>query len=188
MPSSDPNNMELILKIARQFKPKSLLDVGCGGGKYGVLFRDYLDSHWVGNAFHDPKTWKMRMVGLDIFPEYITPVHKYVYNDIKICDAIIYFTNQPKEKFDLIFMGDVIEHMTKDVGIQLLRNARRHLTSGGMILISTPNFETRINDERLACFGNKHEVHRCRWEAKDFQSLGYKYSIFEDHLLTVTLV
>jgi len=69
----------------------------------------------------------------------------------------------------------------------MIRNMRKFLTMRGMILLSTPNFPTRLNDEKLACFGNKHEVHRCQWTAEDFRSLGYKHSIVEDHLLTVTL-
>ena len=187
MPSSEPGNLELILQIVRGFRPTSVLDVGCGGAKYGVLFRDYLDSHWVGNAFHDPSTWKMRMVGMDIWKEYITPVHEYVYDAIIIDDMVLYFAGTPKEKFDLIFMGDVIEHVEKHVGIKVLQNCKKHLTPNGMILLSTPNFATRMNDESLACFGNKHEVHRCRWEAKEFHSLGFKCSVVEDHLLTVSL-
>lgn len=42
------------------------------------------------------------------------------------------------ERFDLVFMGDVIEHVNNPVA--LLEFAKRHLTGGkGRILVSTPN-------------------------------------------------
>jgi len=53
----------------------------------------------------------MNMEAIEIWPDYITPVHEYVYDAIHICNAEEFFTLQPKKHFDLIFMGDVIEHM-----------------------------------------------------------------------------
>jgi 2-polyprenyl-3-methyl-5-hydroxy-6-metoxy-1,4-benzoquinol methylase len=41
------------------------------------------------------------------------------------------------ERFDLVFIGDVIEHV--DNAVTLLRFARRHLEPGGRVLVSTPN-------------------------------------------------
>ena len=41
------------------------------------------------------------------------------------------------ERFDRVFVGDVIEHVNNPVG--LLKFARRHLTPGGLALFTTPN-------------------------------------------------
>lgn len=41
------------------------------------------------------------------------------------------------EQFDLVFIGDVIEHVNNPVA--LLQFAKRHLTPGGHILVTTPN-------------------------------------------------
>ena len=192
MPSSDPCNIGRLLQMVRDLSPLNILDVGIGCGKFGMLFREYLDGHWVGRAFHSPETWRIRMIGLEIFPSYITPVHQYLYDDIIIMDAYKYFTDPGKDKFDLIFMGDIIEHWEKEDGFTILRYIQQDwLTRGGAVIISTPNFRTRINDERIGekVFGNKHEVHRCQWTAKDFEGLeGFEISIHANRMLAVQLI
>lgn len=172
MPSSETDNIDYIIQTVRKLKPQSILDIGIGTGKYGLMFRDYLDGHWVGHAFHDPSTWTIRMVGVEIFHDYITPVHQYLYNEIWVGNIINY---HPNEMFDLIFMGDVIEHMPKEVGEMLLRKLFRHLNPDGHIIISTPNFETaslKNPKPHHAVFGNQNEMHHSLWEAHDFLCLG----------------
>ena len=190
MPSSEIDNLQIILELARAIKPKAVLDVGIGTGKYGLLFRDYLDGHWVGHAFHDPKTWKMTMIGIEIFKEYVTPVHEYLYDEIVIADAFEYFTNMNHlGHFDLIFMGDVLEHFPMGKGKALIDCFRdKWLREKGHLIISTPNFDTLINDERRAIFGNHNEVHRCRWTTEDFAKLiGFKIVAYTGKLLTVDM-
>jgi len=171
MPSSDPMMISRIVQIVQAINPQSILDVGVGCGKYGMLFREYLDGHWTKSAFHDQSTWKRLIIGMEVHKEYITPVHDYLYDEILICDAFDWFMNQAG-KFDMIFMGDVIEHFPMVDGVRLLQKIHADwLNPNGHILITTPNFKTQINNESLAVFGNKHEVHRCRWGAKDFLDL-----------------
>ena len=43
MPTSDMHNIVPILTIMQHLQPRSVLDIGCGFGKYGVLLREYLD-------------------------------------------------------------------------------------------------------------------------------------------------
>jgi len=43
MPTSDLYNITPILTIISNLKPKKILDVGCGFGKYGLLMREYLE-------------------------------------------------------------------------------------------------------------------------------------------------
>lgn len=51
------------------------------------------------------------------------------------------------ERFDRVFMGDVIEHVNDPVA--LLAFAKRHLRSDGRILITTPNpFAPRVRHKR----------------------------------------
>ena len=189
MPSSDPTSIGTILEIVRELKPQSILDIGVGCGKYGVLFREYLDGHWVGRAFHDKGTWKTTIIGMEIWHAYITPVHDYVYNEIVLCDAYDYLKEHNHlGHFDLIFMGDTIEHFSKDKGMELIQILRdKWLKSGGHLLLSTPNFKTQINNESLAVFGNHHEVHRCRWSADDFKNLGMKVTVLEGRHIIANL-
>lgn len=189
MPSSDPSNISEIIKIVYSIKPNAILDVGIGTGKYGLLFRDYLDGHWAGNAFHDKTTWKLNLIGIEIFPQYITPVHEYIYTDIWIGDAYELLTKVSNQNcFDLVFLGDVLEHFEKEQGRLLLRAIRNHwLRPSGHILISTPNFKTQINNPSCAIFGNTHEVHKCRWYPDDFKEFNLRMSVIEGKLLTVLL-
>ena len=189
MPSSDPSNISLIVKIAQELKPTSILDIGVGNGKYGVLFREYLDGHYQGHAFHDPKTWTLKMHGLEIFEEYLTTLHYYVYDKITVVDSVDYVRDyQGIMKYDLIFMGDFIEHLDKEVGRQLIQDlSKRLLKTGGALLISTPNFDTQIDNSECAVFGNLSEVHKCRWLPADFALAGFTTSIVEGKLLTVVM-
>ena len=189
MPSSDPSNISEIVKIVSEIHPTNILDVGVGTGKYGLLFRDYLDGHWASHAFHDPKTWTLNLIGIEIHEQYITPVHNYIYSGILVGDAFeILVKSAPQNCFDLVFMGDVIEHFEKDKGIFLIKSIRDNwLCEHGHILISTPNFQTMINNPNSAIFGNQHEIHRCRWYTQEFHDFKMRYKIIEGKLLTVLL-
>ena len=43
MPSSLPDFIPTIIKTVMSRNPKSVLDIGVGFGKWGYLFREYLD-------------------------------------------------------------------------------------------------------------------------------------------------
>ena len=74
------------------------------------------------------------IVGVDILENLVKWINKKGYN-FKYADATsdIYLG----EKFDIVFGGDIIEHMDNVKG--LLNFAKRHLQENGSILISTPN-------------------------------------------------
>lgn len=44
-----------------------------------------------------------------------------------------------KERFDLVFMFELIEHLTPDEGLVMLKKVRALLKPGGRVLIGTPN-------------------------------------------------
>jgi len=190
MPSSDHNTIGPIMDIIRKVQPKVVLDIGVGCGKFGMLIREYLDGHWNQRAFHDKSTWKTVLVGMEIWKEYITPLHEYLYNEILIVDAFEYLKNcNHLGSFDLILMGDVIEHFTLEQGKELIEILKsKWMVPGAHLVIATPNFQTQINNESLAVFGNKHEVHRSRWTANDFMELGLSVRIISGRHLIVDMV
>src|SRR6266545_5686189 len=89
MPSSRPNTIPTVIHLIRQLKPKSILDVGVGFGKWGHLFREYTD---INEAENDPgryqrKKWRVRIDGIEGYAPYLTPMHRYLYNNIHVGDA-----------------------------------------------------------------------------------------------------
>ena len=165
MPSSRPNAIPTVINLVRQLKPNSILDVGIGFGKWGHLFREYSD---IQESEHDPAryqrtNWKVRIDGIEGFSAYVTEMHYFLYNDIHIGNAIELLPNLPA--YDLIFMGDIIEHLDKEKGLELLNNAIRKARKA--VIVSTPKYET---DQADLC-GNELERHRSSWSVRDFQNL-----------------
>src|SRR5437868_4061842 len=163
MPSSRPNTIPTIIHLIRQLKPRSILDVGIGFGKWGHLFREYTD---ILEAEHDPrryerKNWKVQIDGIEGFPRYITEMHRFLYNQIHIGNACELIRKLPS--YDVIFMGDIIEHLEKNDGVELLRQAIEK--SKKAVIVSTPKDET----EQGELCANELERHRSLWSAKDFR-------------------
>jgi hypothetical protein len=163
VPSSRPNIIPTVIHLLRQLKPRSILDVGVGFGKWGHLFREYTD---INEAERDPsrygrKNWQVRIDGIEGHAAYLTEMHRYLYNDIYVGNASEIFKELPN--YDLIFMGDIIEHLEMETGRQLLGAAVEK--SRKAVIVSTPKYETAQTD---LC-ANELERHRSLWSAKDFR-------------------
>jgi len=164
MPSSRPNTIPIVINVLRQLKPQSILDVGVGFGKWGHLFREYTD---ILEAERDParyrrENWRVRIDGIEGHTAYLTEMHRFLYNQIHVGDASTLMKTLPH--YDLIFLGDIIEHFEKAVGMELLRDAVAHANKA--VVVSTPKFETEQED---LC-GNELERHRSLWSVKDFNA------------------
>ncbi len=77
MPTSDFHNISSIVALIYQLHPASVLDIGCGFGKYGVLIREYLD---VWNERLAPETWRINLEGIEACEGYRSPIFDYVYS------------------------------------------------------------------------------------------------------------
>ena len=173
MPSSRPHTIPVVIHLLRQLKPASILDVGVGFGKWGHLFREYTD---IVAAERDPpryerSNWKVRIDGIEGHPAYLTPAHHYLYNQIHIGDALTILPALPR--YDLVFMGDIIEHFEKEQGRELLRHAIA--LADKAVVISTPKDDTGQQD---LC-ANPLERHRSLWSARDFRALGAAVTVVE---------
>lgn len=165
MPSSRPNTIPTVIHLLRQLQPRSILDVGVGFGKWGHLFREYTD---INAAERDPpryrrENWQVRIDGIEGHAAYLTELHRYLYNEIHVGDACELLPKLPA--YDLIFMGDIIEHLDKSKGRELLRVAVTKAKKA--VIVSTPRFETA--QEGLCA--NELERHRSLWSARDFRKL-----------------
>lgn len=153
IPTSSAEPIFDVLKAAIYWEPKSVLDIGAGFGKYGVLMREYLD---VRNGRVYQKDWKTVIDAIEIYDPYVSSNYG-VYNSVRLGDI----EKIKIEKYDLILLMDVIEHLTKKKGLQLVRDLRKKCKN---LLITTP-----IGFSKQGKFaGNIYEVHKSGFLPKDF--------------------
>ena len=160
MPTSHSFQLNEIVMLIKESQPKSVLDVGVGFGKYGFLAREFLDL-WDGREKYSD--WRVRVDGIEVFEEYLTPVHKFVYNKIHIGNALETLPKL-KERYDLILLIDVVEHVERDEAIKLLKQCAK---IGRDMIISTPK-DIGIQTDS---FDNHFETHKFQWQAKDIREV-----------------
>ena len=171
MGTSNWQNISCNIDLVRKINPASILDIGIGFGRWGILFREFLeiwdDGNYTGN-------WKRCIEGVEIFPEYIKDYHKYFYNKIYYQDAYE-FLKETDKKWDLINCGDVIEHFEKEKALEFMEMT---LNKSKYLLINIPigkNWEQNSKNE------NEFESHRSFWNISDFRKYKHKkIKIFRD--------
>ncbi len=163
MGTSNWQNISYNIELVRKLDPQSILDVGAGFGRWGILFREFLEI-WDTGKYDG--NWQCTIDAVEIFPGYIKDYHRYFYNEIFINDALE-FMKSTDRNYDLINFGDVIEHMDKANGEELIRIA---LTKCKYVLINIPigkYWQQEGTDK------NPYEAHRSIWYNNDFTK--YKY-------------
>jgi SAM-dependent methyltransferase len=126
--------IDLILEFCRD---KDVLDIGAG--EHDVSF--YSEEGWEHGRI---KRVAHRTVAVEINPELCAHYNAKGF-DFRCADA----TSEADlgERFDRVFIGDVIEHVNDPVA--LLGFAKRHLKADGRILVTTPNpFAPRFRRRR----------------------------------------
>src|ERR1051326_9169285 len=121
MPSSRPNTITTVIHLVRQLKPKSILDVGVGFGKWGHLFREYTD---INEAENDParyqrKNWRVRIDGIEGYAAALTPMRGFLHSHLYRAIAAILLNKLPR--YDLILLGHRIDPLDKTDGFRLPR-------------------------------------------------------------------
>jgi hypothetical protein len=159
MPSSHWQQINEILGVIISLKPRSMLDIGIGFGKFGVLAREYLEL-WDGRSIYND--WKCKIDGVEIFKEYRNPIHDYVYDNVYYGNVLNIIFGIPFH-YDLILLVDVLEHFTKENGLKLLKFCEE---MAGCVLVVTPH---KVSAQK-AVFGNEYETHRSQWQLEDLES------------------
>ncbi len=118
MPTSHNHNIEYVTRLIRHHSPETILDVGAGAGKYGHLLRA---------IYLDPK-----VDAVEVWEPYIKKYKlKSLYNKIYQID-IREFSNF---NYDLIILGDVLEHMSKEDAVKVMNLIK---LQAKMAIISIP--------------------------------------------------
>ncbi len=162
MGTSNWQNISYNIELVKRLNPLTILDVGVGFGRWGVLFREFLEIWGDGNY---SGKWNRLIDGIEIFPGYIKPYHEYFYDNIYSENASGFIKNMDK-KYDLINCGDVIEHFEKEEACNLIDNC---ISKSKYLLINVP---TGNNWSQGAINGNEYERHRSTWKNSDFEKYG----------------
>lgn len=147
------------------FNPLSLLDVGCGFGRWGFLIREAQD---ICKERYKKSEWLTRIDAVEVFKDYICPHHEYIYNNIYIMKIQNYLKKMPR--YDVIVAGDVIEHLDKSEGEKIIHSLLSKTNKA--LIVAMPLGDNWTQGE---FFGNIDETHRSIWYRKDFIRLKYSY-------------
>lgn len=163
MPSSDISLIPHVCVRIRKSMPNSILDIGIGFGKYGFLAREYTD---ISELRYQPDMWQTRIDGIEIFSDYVGDLQRKIYNEIYIGDA--FDCLKKLGDYDLILFIDVIEHLSKEKGLELVELIRMR---SKMALISTPIKVKSLGIQYMKC-GNKYECHISQWSKEELRQFG----------------
>jgi SAM-dependent methyltransferase len=120
------NMMKFAKKEFGGRKNISILDAGCGTGTLMLML----------------EKMGYRPDGFDIHQENIQVVESRTNAFVERGDVLTY---KPRKKYDLVFCGEVLEHIEDDQ--KAMNNLRKMLKRGGLLLISVPNDPAQWNYE-----------------------------------------
>jgi SAM-dependent methyltransferase len=149
-----------VVDEVRKLQPKSVLDIGVGFGKWGFLFREYLDV-MAGRPFK--KDWAIQIDGIEIFDPYIEEHQPCIYDAVIMGDCVKIINTI--DSYDLVFMSDVLEHIQKDIARQFILDALRKCKH---FLLVIPMTSVWLNSQGMV-YGNAFEAHISAWEHADFE-------------------
>ncbi|SHH54867.1 glycosyltransferase [Virgibacillus chiguensis] len=171
MPTSWYQATPAIIDLVLLDQPASILDVGIGFGKYGVLLREALDIPY---ERYEKKDWLVKIDGIEGFKPYQNPIHQYVYNEMYY-DEVYTAISKLQQNYDTVLLIDVLEHFEKAEGFKLLEDLLE-ITNTSLI-VSTPIIPAP-QEEYL---GNTLEKHKSRWTVVDFSEFDYHFSQVNVH-------
>ena len=168
MPFSNIEQISPILAEITHLNPRSILDVGCGLGVYGMLCRIHLD------LYHDPEfyrkldgsqIWNTRIDGIEGCEIYVPFIPRWAYDNIHLGNALDIVPTLAEGKYDLILILAMIEHLDREIGIQLITQLKR---IGRAIILSVPK---NWQEQRIE--GYPLETHRSHWTEQDLRDMGF---------------
>lgn len=154
--TSFASNITRVLDIVAHERPKKILDVGSGFGKYGLLIKELLLSikaEELSDLYPEAEFTIDAVEELPYF--YNQPAHDKIYDNV-FKKNVFDLTIKELESYDLILLIDVVEHWDKELTKQWLAGINTN------ILISTPKKVYFYDKEYYGC-----RKHISQWEAGD---------------------
>ena len=168
MPFSNTEQLSPLMAEIVHFNPRSILDIGCGLGVYGVLCRIHLD------LYHDTEFYKklegskpctVHIDGIEGCQTYIPFIPAWAYNRIYADDVLSVLPQLPDNHYDLVLLLAVIEHLSHEQGLQLLAELKRISKA---IILSVPK---EWQAQEIA--GYPLETHRSHWTKQALLDAGF---------------
>ena len=124
------------------------LELGCGPGYFTRMLRA---RHW-------------KPTSVDLEPAHLEQAAVAAESTL-LGDALAVIATQGAQSFGLVLALEIIEHLPREAGVQLLEHAFRVLRPGGLLVLSTPN---RWSLEGLTGYYVEEKLRRReRWQAWD---------------------
>jgi hypothetical protein len=159
--SSSLKHVRLIADTVLGLRPRSVVDLGMGTGKYGFLLREQHDlavTHW------GEEPWKLRLVGVEGYEPYVNDVARVVYDEVVVANANDFLAQEGGERFDVALALDVLEHFEPQDGERFLGAA---LKRADHVVVLTPRgFYKQEGHE------NTLERHLSWWPAQAIEAAG----------------
>ena len=152
-------NMGETIGWIRALDPVRVLDVGCGFGRWGLMCREFLDI-WNGRTTRE--RFRTRIWAVEAFSANIQAHHQHLYDRIFNMKIQDFFATQ-KEKFDLIIVGDVLEHLSKSDSLSIIDIAMQRSQYVLLVLPIGPDWP------QDSAYGNPFEQHLSIWTTDDVQ-------------------
>ena len=177
MPVSNPVQIPNLCKFLSETRPliNSVLDVGVGLGINGVMVRAHLDGTTKWKFVKEE--WLTRLVGVEIFNKYENPIWN-IYDKITIGNIKDLLFNCEIDSVDCVLFTDVIEHLSKEDGLFVLRELKK---ISRMVYVTTPAEYW----PQQSVHGNECEKHVCLWTQKEFEELGFEIDIIANQIIAV---
>jgi len=157
--SSSLQEVPIVIETVLALRPRSVVDLGMGSGKYGYLLRE---QHDIADVLFGRDDWRLRLVGVEAYADYVNDIERLVYDEV-VTDDAVGFLHAGTEHFDVALALDILEHFEPETGAQFLRLA---LETARFVVVSTPRgFYTQ--DGHV----NHLETHRSWWPARALKRL-----------------
>jgi len=128
--------------------PGRALDIGAGSGKYGRMLAEAAPA--------------CERVAVEVNAHYVERFAlRQLYHRVDIDDTTQWWRHYPEESFDLVVIGDCLEHLPKSQGLDLL-NAMVYRS--GWVVTVVPEFIIQGPVD-----GQVSEIHCSVWSERDFQ-------------------
>ena len=176
MPVSDYHAVSDIMGEIQRLEPKSVLELGIGFGKWGVLCREILDARF-GRC--RPDQWEALIYGVEVFPQYRNPAWR-AYDHVIIGEFAWSFLPPMSGCWDLVMLIDSLEHIEPTRGRGLLADL---VEGNDHVIVSVPN--GRMDQGEV--YGNPHEAHL--WTFNGVEEFApYNFKLIHQSVCTVVSI